>query len=65
MYGFGATPTLHFNLDPRLVECLRQQGTWDPSSQTCSVGGGGIPTWAFIAGGALIIGGAAWYLLKK
>ncbi len=49
--------------DPRVNQCAQQGGTWDATSKTCSVGGG-IPTWGYVAGGA-VIAGAAWFFLFR
>ena len=53
---------LSVQTDPRVAQCAQQKGTWDAASQTCAVGG--IPTWAYVAGG-LAVAGAAWFFLLK
>lgn len=60
MRGLGATMKL--TVDPASVQCIQGGGKWDPATGTCAAGG--IPTWAYIAGAAVVVGGAAWYFLK-
>ena len=59
MTGYG---TMALRLDPASVQCVKDGGKWDPATGTCA--SGGIPTWVYIAGGAALVGGAAWYFLK-
>ena len=72
--SFGATainPALMINpaimaafapSDPRVAQCAQQGGTWDAGSQQCAVGG--VPTWAYVAGGVAVLG-AAWFFLLR
>jgi len=52
--GFGVDPgAIRFN--PALIASFAKPAE-APSA--------GIPTWVYIAGGAALVGGAAWYFLK-
>lgn len=73
MAGFGAAvPLLHLNLNPAFQPCITpvskggQGGKWvgDQATGSCQVGGG-IPTWAYVAGGVAIVGAAAYYFMGK
>jgi peptidoglycan hydrolase-like protein with peptidoglycan-binding domain len=36
-----------------------------PPPQELPMNGGGVPTWAYIAGGAVVVGGVAYFVLRK
>lgn len=56
------------NLSQGMVDCMRRgYGTtwkWDPATATCSIGGGGIPTYAYVAGGVAAIGAIYYFFLR-
>jgi hypothetical protein len=64
MNGFGAVITLS-GLQP-LLACQKAGGYWDVSTQQCLASKpSAIPTWGWIAGGAVIVGTAAYFFLLK
>lgn len=71
--GYGATlvsPLVAGLMTPEMLACIKQKqaelgrNLTADEVQACRSGGGGIPLWAWIAGGAVLAGGAYYFLTR-